>query len=193
MAMSELLAYTPPLLETPANPRVVRVGNTDYYEYAFPEQVTPHIKVLSALIRIADFDEVFVNIEGGRWIALQFMTLQHWTSPPLEIEYHRPPAGYGAIRTKPIPPHLKYRKCLVFEDVYDSGGCITGMQEDGVNLTFVVATQKTEVPGQLWVPRIYAATRMHNKWAGGLGMNISNEPNQEEVRNYPGILFNPIS
>ncbi len=183
----------PIILEAPLNPDMVTLGNRNLHVYATPEQVKPHIATLSDTIRMKDYEEIFVNLRGGAWIANAFRHMQNFSPFPIPIEYHRPKNGIGSERTIPIPEKYRQARILVFEDVLDRGETLVAMHEDAPYATFVVAVHKIDVPNQVRPPNVHIGVRTRNLWLGSLGMNIDNGDSQDEIRKYGGITFKPNS
>lgn len=180
-----------PYLPFSENPDQIDISGFDVLSYIPPEKMNEYISNLSEKIKLNNFEFVLVNMNGGKYLYDRLSELQNYTGNPVLIEYHRPEGGFGAKIDIPIPQEAKGKKCLVVDDIYDTGGVLKAiMSELSDDSEAVVIITKKDIQNQIPISNLSIGIRIDNVWIGGCGMDLGKEGEKDIFRNYPGIVVN---
>lgn len=172
----------------------IDISGVDVFKYISKDMVDRIINNLSENIKMDDFEHVLVNMNGGKFLFDKLSKLQNYTSPPILIEYHRPEGGFGAKIDIPIPPGVKNKKCLVVDDIYDSGGVLSAIMKDlSPDSEAVVLITKKDIQNQILITNIKIGVRIDNVWIGGCGMDMGVVNEKERFRSLPEIVVKNAS
>lgn len=185
------LRHQTPYLPFSENPNEIDISGFDVLSYIPPEKMNDYIKNLSEKVKLESFEYVLINMNGGKYLFDRLAELQDYKNEPLLIEYHRPDGGFGAKIDIPIPLEAKNKKCLVVDDIYDTGGVLKAiMSELSPDSEAVVIVTKKDIQNQIPINNLSIGVRIDNVWIGGCGMDLGKEGEKDIFRNYPGIVVN---
>jgi hypoxanthine-guanine phosphoribosyltransferase len=195
MPLAELgLVIETPYIPFPTEPKLVRVGKFYVTEYIPPFQMDKYIRQLSDKVQLREFEEVLVNLNGGKFLFKKMSELQNYQRNPTFIEYHRPDGGFGADIVTPVPERLIGKKALVIDDIYDSGGTMQAITSNlSPDSQAIALVTKNGITNQIHVENIIVGLRIDNVWIGGCGMDMGLGEEGDAFRNYPGIVVNSAS
>jgi hypoxanthine-guanine phosphoribosyltransferase len=178
-----------PYFPFPDNPKTITVGNIRAQEYISPLQMEGLIKTLSNKISLKKYEAVLVNMNGGMFLYYYLSRLQNYKKSSIQIEYHRPQEGYGAVIKIPVPKKYKDKKVLIIDDIYDTGGVFQEIMKnvDSSSQAVVLVTKK-DIPNQIKIPNILIGVIIDNKWVGGSGMDLGIPGEENTFRNFPGLV-----
>lgn len=185
------LRHQTPYLPFSENPNQIDISGFDVLSYILPEQMDKILESLSEKVQLKNFDHVLVNMNGGKYLFDKLANLQDYKKEPVLIEYHRPDGGFGAKIDIPIPLKVKGKKCLVVDDIYDTGGVLKAiMAELSDDSEAVVIITKKDIQNQIPINNLSIGVRIDNVWIGGCGMDLGKEGEKDIFRKYPGIVVN---
>ena len=185
------LRHQTPYLPFSEKPDQIDISGFDVLSYILPEQMDKILESLSEKVQLKNFDYVLINMNGGKYLFDKLAKLQNYTTEPVLIEYHRPEGGFGAKIDIPIPEKVKSKKCLVVDDIYDTGGVLKAiMSELSDDSEAVVIITKKDIQNQIPINNLSIGVRIDNVWIGGCGMDLGKEGEKDIFRNYPGIVVN---
>jgi len=191
MRAERQLFYKTPYIPFSENPDQIDISGFDVLSYISPEQMHKCIEALSEKVKLDNFEYVLVNMNGGKYLFDKLAELQNYQKKSVEIEYHRPDGGFGAKIDIPIPEEVKNRKCLVVDDIYDTGGVLKAiMSELSPDSQAVVIVTKRDIQNQIPIGNLSIGVKIDNDWIGGCGMDLGKDAEGEIFRNYPGIVVN---
>lgn len=194
MPQERFIRHETPYFPFSENPNQIDISGFDVLSYIPPEKMNEYIGSLSEKIKLKNFDYVLVNMNGGKYLFEKLSEQQNYQKSPIEIEYHRPEGGFGAKVDIPIPETVKGKKCLVVDDIYDTGGVLQAiMSELSDNSEAVVIVTKRDIQNQIPINNLHVGVKIDNVWIGGCGMDLGKEGEGEVFRNYPGIVVNGTS
>ncbi len=186
--------YKTPYLPFSENPNQIDISGFDVLSYIPPEQMSEYINGLSERIKLKNFDFVLVNLNGGKYLFDKLSQIQNYLKNPVQIEYHRPDGGFGAKIDIPVPEEVKGKKCLVIDDIYDTGGVLKAiMSELSADSQAAVIVTKRDIQNQIPIENLSIGVKIDKVWVGGCGMNLGVEAEGDIFRNYPGIVVNSRS
>jgi hypoxanthine-guanine phosphoribosyltransferase len=195
MPLAELgLTTETPYIPFPTEPKLVRVGKFFVTEYISPFRMDKYIKELSDKVPLRGFEEVIVNLNGGKFLFKRMSQLQKYQKAPTLVEYHRPDGGFGANVVTPVPERLLGKKALVIDDIYDSGGTMQAILSDlSPDSQAIALVTKNGITNQIQIGNIMVGLRIDNVWIGGCGMDMGFGEEGNSFRDYPGIVVNSAS
>lgn len=167
------------------------------HPYISPKELTKHIKEAAEQIDFSKYDATLVNMKGGKYFLDRLMALKGRPKDLVEVEYHEPEGGFGAIVVIPVPNRLKGAKVLVVDDIRDTGGTSKKIAEDVAGEThFAFELTKDNIPGQIILPHTIVGIKIDRVWVAGAGLDISTPKNdqfypKDAFRDYPGIVVRP--
>ena len=180
--------YNTPYISFPKYPNKLKLDDHEVYDYICPEIMSGLIDNLSRKIDYSKFDTVLVNMKGGKFLYDEIVKRK---SEPINhdvIEYHQVKGGFGAIVIIPVPRNLDDKKCLIIDDILDTGGVfkeiIKNLSEDSLCVALV---QKININNQIEIKNKIVGTRIDNVWVGGCGMNLETE-GDGLPREYSGLV-----
>ncbi len=188
--LGELVSrYKTPFVPFPENPKTIKIGQFEVFEYISPEMMLKYIRQFAYKVDFNEFNHVAVNLNGGLFLFNELTKIKGYDKPPILIEYHRPQNGFGSIETIPVPKELSDKKILIVDDIFDSGGVLKGIfAKVGQDSRAIVAVTKNGIEGQLKDPRIGVAVKINNVWIGGYGMDLGVKGEGQVFREHPGIV-----
>lgn len=194
MPVERFIRHETPYIPFSENPNQIDISGFDVLSYIPPEKMDEYIGSLSEKIKLKDFDFVLVNMNGGKYLFDKLAELQSFHKESVQIEYHRPEGGFGAKIDIPIPHEAKGKKCLVVDDIYDTGGVLQAiMSELSADSQAVVIVTKRDIDNQLPIKNLSIGVKIDNVWIGGCGMDLGKDGEGDVFRNYPGIVVNNAS
>ena len=194
MPVERFIRHETPYIPFSENPNQIDISGFDVLSYIPPEKMDEYIGSLSEKIKLKDYDFVLVNMNGGKYLFDKLAELQSFQKESVQIEYHRPEGGFGAKIDIPIPHEAKGKKCLVVDDIYDTGGVLQAiMSELSADSQAVVIVTKRDIDNQLPIKNLSIGVKIDNVWIGGCGMDLGKDGEGDVFRNYPGIVVNNAS
>lgn len=194
MPVERFIRHETPYIPFSENPNQIDISGFDVLSYIPPEKMDEYIGSLSEKIKLKDYDFVLVNMNGGKYLFDKLAELQSFQNESVQIEYHRPDGGFGAKIDIPIPHEAKGKKCLVVDDIYDTGGVLQAiMSELSADSQAVVIVTKRDIDNQLPIKNLSIGVKIDNVWIGGCGMDLGKDGEGDVFRNYPGIVVNNAS
>ncbi|MEK7470410.1 MAG: hypothetical protein AAB622_00175 [Patescibacteria group bacterium] len=176
----------------PIKPNVIQVGKFRVPEYVTPEETKKCVDRLIDQIDIAKFDHALVNLQGGAWLFNEYSKRAGPIGIPVHmIQINRPDGGFGATEVIPVPKKCWGKACIIFEDIYDTGGVIDYIMGnlDPESLTAVVVDKQVEKMPLKY--KILAAMKIEKKWIMGCGMDGGVKGEGRTFRDWAGIVVNP--
>lgn len=194
MPVERFIRHETPYIPFSENPNQIDISGFDVLSYIPPEKMDEYIGSLSEKIKLKDYDFVLVNMNGGKYLFDKLAELQSFQKESVQIEYHRPEGGFGAKIDIPVPHEAKGKKCLVVDDIYDTGGVLLAiMSELSADSQAVVIVTKRDIDNQLPIKNLSIGVKIDNVWIGGCGMDLGKDGEGDVFRNYPGIVVNNAS
>jgi hypoxanthine-guanine phosphoribosyltransferase len=170
----------------PQNPTVSVIGGLEVYNYLSEGQVNTAIDSISSQINFTDFDTILVNIEGAKYLFERLAKKAGYKGKAIEIEYH----GHNneLKKDKPVPENLYGKKCLIIDDIYDSGHTLNSILKEGLSPDSVCVTLISKrIKGKESVPNIIVGLEIDDVWIAGCGMDSKGE-HDELFRTLPRII-----
>lgn len=185
-------SYETPFISFPRFPKKIVIDNHQVYNYICPEIMSGLIDNLCKKIEYSEFDTVLVNMKGGKFLYDEIVKRKGEPQKQDIVEYHQPKGGFGAIVYIPVPKYLDGKKCLIIDDILDTGGVFKeiskNLSEDSVCVALV---QKINIKNQIEIKNKIVGTKISNVWVGGCGMNLETEGDglpKDYLREYPGLV-----
>lgn len=182
-SIETLATHKPRFYGPPKNPETIVCMGIPMVVYLGPEILIPEVDhFIDLLSPLQDFEAILPNNNGGGWLTGKTLARHDRTGVPIvPIEYHRNKGGFSCSVTTRVPEHLRRKRVLIIDDVYDSGGTAMKMKEDTPNATMIFVLRKT-VEGQLLIPDAYWAFEANDTWFGGAGMRLTDDPEKVYIR-----------
>jgi hypoxanthine-guanine phosphoribosyltransferase len=184
--------YDTPYISFPNHPKKLNLDNHEVYRYICPEIMSGLIDNLCRKIDYSKFDTVLVNMKGGKFLYDEIVKRKGEPISHDVIEYHQAKGGFGAIVIIPVSRNLDGKKCLIIDDILDTGGVFKEIVKNlSENSLCVALVQKINVKDQIEIKNKIVGTRIDNVWVGGCGMNLETEGDglpKDYLRAYPGLV-----
>lgn len=189
---NSIFTYKTPYISFPRFPNKITIDGHMVNDYLHPDIMSRLIDNLCKKINLNDFEAVLVNMKGGKYLYDEIVKRKGEPKRMEVIEYHRPEKGFGAIVVIPVSRDLYNKKCLLVDDILDSGGV---SNEIGKNLSAdsasVFVVKKRGIVNQIEINNKLVAVEIDDVWVGGCGMNLETLGDglpKDFSRDYPGII-----
>lgn len=166
------------------SPEKIKIGGHDVFKYIESDYLGKLVRNMSNHINLNQFDVVYYNEMGGKWIKDQLQEIQKYGKKIFRCEYH--PGGRIPLRI--ANSHRSLSVCVI-DDVRDTKRTTDFIRTDAPNSTLIYLARKLR-DDQTDDPKSIHAVDLDDVWIGGAGLNLETDGDglpKDFLRNEPAI------